>query len=282
MKKQAKATSTINFTRKALRLLAQHCNLDNPESVRAFLVTFNKKDGYKKNLCIAYNSYVKINGLTWNKPQYYTVNKLPKIPSEIKINMIIANASLKLGTALSISKDTGLRPIEVMNLTLKDIDFNNSLVYPQTAKHGSARVLKLKDTTLNMLNKYIARRNIGLNDRLFGNWNSDTYGKWFRVTRNKLAQKIGDNSLKTIRLYDLRHYFATMLYHNTKDILLVKQQLGHKDIENTLIYTQLVNFENNDYFSAVASTIEGATDLIEKGFEYVTDFNGIKLFRKRK
>ncbi len=46
-----------------------------------------------------------------------------------------------------------------MNLTLKDIDLNNGVVYPQTAKHGSARVLKLKNTTLNMLNRYLATRN---------------------------------------------------------------------------------------------------------------------------
>jgi len=31
-----------------------------------------------------------------------------------------------------------------------------------------------------------------------------------------------------------------MLYHKTRDILYVKQQLGHRNIENTMIYTQLI------------------------------------------
>jgi integrase len=89
-------------------------------------------------------------------------------------------------------------------------------------------------------------------------------------------------ALKGIRLYALRHFYATMLYHRTKDILFVKQQLGHKKIENTLIYTQLVNFESEDYTSAVAKNVNEAQKLVESGFEFVTTFDNIMLFRKRK
>ena len=73
-----------------------------------------------------------------------------------------------------------------------------------------------------------------------------------------------------------------MEYHRTKDILHVMQLLGHKNIKNTLIYTQLVNFKDNEYVCKIAKTLEEATKLIEAGFEYVTDMNGYKLFRKRK
>jgi len=34
--------------------------------------------------------------------------------------------------------------------------------------------------------------------------------------------------------------------------------LGHRRIENTLIYTQLVEFETDDYHSATAETAEEA------------------------
>ena len=60
------------------------------------------------------------------------------------------------------------------------------------------------------------------------------------------------------------------------------EMLGHRDIKTTLIYTQIIHFENDDYHSAVAKTIEEARNLIEAGFEYVTEFDGVKLFRKRK
>ena len=59
--------------------------------------------------------------------------------------------------------------------------------------------------------------------------------------------------------------------------------LGHKRIQNTLIYTQLVNFQGEDeYICKAASTIEEAKQLIEAGFEYICDIEGVKLFRKRK
>jgi len=74
-----------------------------------------------------------------------------------------------------------------------------------------------------------------------------------------------------------------MLYHRTKDILLVKDRLGHRNINNTLVYTHLVNFsENEEFYSATAKTVEEAAKLVEQGFDYVTDVDGVKLFRKRK
>jgi hypothetical protein len=73
-----------------------------------------------------------------------------------------------------------------------------------------------------------------------------------------------------------------MLYYKTKDILYVKQQMGHSKIETTLIYTQLVNFKEDEYHSAIAKTVQEAQKLIESGFEYVCEIDGVKLFRKRK
>jgi len=268
---------------KCLRVLARNCDLEKPESVRTFIATFDRKNSYKKQLCFAYDNYVKIHGLTWDKPKYFVASKMPKIPQEAKINCIIANASSKLATAIAMSKDTGLRPIELMNLKLRNLDLQKGAVYPETAKHGSPRVLKLQNSTLNMLNKHLANVNIGLNDKIFGWWNSDSYGRLFRHTRNKVAKKMSDLSIKSIRLYDLRHFFATMTYHRTKDILFVKQQMGHKKIDTTLIYTQLLQFEKDDnYTCKVAQNVEQATDLIENGFEYVTEMDGLKLFKKRK
>ncbi len=76
-----------------------------------------------------------------------------------------------------------------------------------------------------------------------------------------------------------------MEYHRTKDILHVMQTLGHKNIKNTLIYVQLAEelFKGEiDYISKVAKTENEACLLIEAGFEFVCDFNGNKLFKKRK
>ena len=72
-----------------------------------------------------------------------------------------------------------------------------------------------------------------------------------------------------------------MEYHRTKDILHVKELLGRKSIQNTLIYTYLVNFEDDQFTCRVAKTVQEAKELIEAGFDYVTEMDCVKLFGKR-
>ena len=78
-----------------------------------------------------------------------------------------------------------------------------------------------------------------------------------------------------------------MKYHRNKDILHIKRLLGYKQIQNNMVYINLENFvfndKRNDGFtvSVVKNVIE-ACKLIESSFDYVTDMDGQKLFRKRK
>ncbi len=198
--------------------------------------------------------------------------------------MIIAESGRVLATKLTLSKETGLRPIEVHTLKVKDIDFEQRLIYPTTAKNGASRTLRISDNLASLLKAHITRYNLKPSDNVFRG-TEEHYGDEFREVRDRLAKKLHNHSLRTIRLYDFRHYFATMLYHKTKDILLVKQQLGHKSINNTLIYIDLeatLYNTKDEYTCKVARTIDEATKLIENGFQYVTEMDGLKLFRKRK
>jgi site-specific recombinase XerD len=108
-------------------------------------------------------------------------------------------------------------------------------------------------------------------------------GEQWRKIRNRLAQKLNEPQLKAIPLRNLRHHYATMLYDKTKDIVLVMQKLGHKKINTTMFYTQLVTFnEEDEYTVKTATNIKEATDLLEHGFTYIQEIDGIKLYRKRK
>jgi len=80
----------------------------------------------------------------------------------------------------------------------------------------------------------------------------------------------------------LRHWKATAEFAKTHNLLHVQQILGHRSLLNTQLYIQLVNTESDDYNSATAKNVEDASKLVEAGFEYVCDYDGIKLFRKRK
>ena len=102
----------------------------------------------------------------------------------------------------------------------------------------------------------------------------------------------GDYTLKIrnprrlkIQFHTLRYWKGTILYHETKDMYYVMQRLGHRNIQNTLLYVQLGEalFQGEcGYISKVAKTEATICTLIEVGFDFVTDLKGSKIFKKRK
>jgi integrase len=281
MKNKAYADSSITSINHMLTLLSKHANLNEPESVERYIASLQRTQTYKANLCKAYQHYCKHYGIEWEVPKYSKEAKLIKIPTNEKLEMLISSAGRILSIKLAFSKETGLRPIELCNLKVKDIDLDQRIVYPTTAKHGAARTIKISTNLTKTLKTYIIRNNLNPNDKLFIQ-DATHYGKDYREMRNNLAKKLNDPTLRTIRLYDFRHFFATTLYHKTRDILFVKQQMGHKNINTTLIYTQLLNLNDDEWTCKTANNVNDATALIEAGFEYVTDMDGLKIFRKRK
>jgi len=58
-----------------------------------------------------------------------------------------------------------------------------------------------------------------------------------------------------------------MTYHKTKDIVYTQKTLGHRNIQNTMVYVHLIDFESDDWVCRAASTLEEATQLLEAGFD---------------
>ncbi len=281
MKKEAYEDSTIKYTAKRLKHLQKNCTLADPEIIKTFVANKKCSNGFKESLIEAYAIYMRSIGQTWKQPFYNRYDKLPKIPTEEKIDMLISNASTRMALFLSMSKDLGTRPIELTWLKVTDINLQNGVTHIIGAKHTVGRVGKLKSNTLEMLKQYILKKQLNANDRLF-QCKSENMSEQYRILRNRLAEKLQDPTFKTIRLYDFRHFKATMEYHKTKDLLYVKTLLGHKDLRTTLRYTQLLNTKEEEYTCRVATNTKEDTELIEAGFEYVTERDGLKIYRKRK
>jgi site-specific recombinase XerC len=117
-------------------------------------------------------------------------------------------------------------------------------------------------------------------DAIFGQ-NSDLTRRNFKQ-RKRISAKLKNARIKQITFHTFRHWKATMEYHKTRDILHVMQLIGHKNINNTLVCTQLIDFRDDDYIARIADSEQEACQLIEVGFEFACDFAGNKLFRKRK
>jgi len=75
-----------------------------------------------------------------------------------------------------------------------------------------------------------------------------------------------------------------MEYHKTKDQLHVQKVLAQRSITSPMMYTQLVNFKEDDYHVKVARNVEESCELVKSGFQYVTGEykDGGKIFKKPK
>jgi integrase len=104
----------------------------------------------------------------------------------------------------------------------------------------------------------------------------------YTLLRKRVAQKTNNPRILKITLTTFRHYGATYLYFQTKNILLVKKLLGHKKIENTIKYTQLAQFKDDEYEETTAPTVEEARKLGKTGWIKYDEFNGIHFYRKPK
>jgi hypothetical protein len=48
------------------------------------------------------------------------------------------------------------------------------------------------------------------------------------------------------------------------------------------VYTQLVTFESDEYHVRTSASLKEDKELIEAGFEPMTERDGVKIYRKRK
>jgi integrase len=281
LKKNGYNPSTINVYNTWLQtLMKRGANLFDGENVKEVIASTSQWcENTKTNVILAYKLFADYIGLKWNPPRHgYIQRKLPFIPLENEIDALIGGAGKKLATILQLLKETGMRIGEAAQLKWRDIDFERMTVSVNTPeKNSNARIFKVSPKLIAMLNMLPKKT-----DKVF---NGEPRG-WrilFLRTRKKLALKLQNPRLLQITFHTIRHWKATMEYHKTKNLLHVQQVLGHKNIQNTMIYTQLLDFEVEDeWHSATAKTVEEAKELIEAGFEYVCDIDGVKLFRKRK
>jgi hypothetical protein len=58
--------------------------------------------------------------------------------------------------------------------------------------------------------------------------------------------------------------------------------LRYKRIENTMKYIHMIQFKDEDYDVATATTVEEVKQLASAGFEKFDEMNGIHVFRRPK
>lgn len=282
MQKQGYKESTIRTRITRLEMLVRRgAKLYDPESVKE-TIALQKTwgDGTKANVVDAYTCFLEKEGLTWKPPRYTRTETIPFIPSEAELNQLIGSCGKVLSTFLQGLKETGADPGELA--AVRSIDINKEariITLNRPVKGHRSRILTVSQELIRRLEAITKDE-----DRIF---DDEQLRRAFYYKRKTTAHKLSNPRLLNITFITFRHWFGTMEYHKTKDILHVQRLLGHKNIQNTLIYidleSKLFNNTSEGFTSRVADNVGEACSLVEAGFEYVTgEYNdGGKIFRKR-
>jgi len=131
---------------------------------------------------------------------------------------------------------TGMRVSECVGINISDVDFKNNGV-KVTRKGGNQTILYFGDEVADALKEYLEERKekavqTGHEDALF----LSLQGKRITVRAvQKMVKKYSQISvkLKNITPHKLRSTYGTSLYHETGDIYLVADVLGHRDVNTT-------------------------------------------------
>jgi integrase len=282
MKKQGRKPTSINtYTRYLNDLLTNGVDIQDPEAVKDFLARAPWKDASKHTLCHIYSTYLKSQNRRWEQPSYHPQRKLPFIPTQEEIDQLIAASGKKLAAALQTAKETAMRIGEISKLKWTDIDFEKDIILCNNSeKNCNPGIYNVSPKLISMLNTIPRKK-----EYIFGPspYNLRTL---LNSARKTIMRKLCEPRLTAIGFHTLRHWKATTLYHETKNPLLVKEFLRHKNMDSTLLYIQLekaLYHEKNDSFEVMAVKDPAEIkSMLEVGFEYVCQKDDLVFLRKRK
>jgi integrase len=257
-------------------LINKGADIYDPENVKETIALQKWKDGVKMQTCYAYDALTKMLKLTWTMPKYRQGEAYPFIPDEKELDaLILGSRSKRMSAYLQTLKETMADPTEA--LRIKWIDMNDNVItINRPVKGHYPRQVEVSNSLISTLNA------LPKTSELIFPTTYQAIARSYYTMRKTVAFKLNNPRILKISLVTFRHWGATMVYFRTNKILLVKKLLGHKNIQNTMKYTQLVEFKDSDYDVTAATTVEEAKKLGEAGFEKYDEFNGIHLYRKPK
>ncbi|MHC2995369.1 MAG: tyrosine recombinase XerC [Candidatus Atribacteria bacterium] len=147
---------------------------------------------------------------------------------------------------LEVLYGTGIRVGELINLNIRDIDFNEKIIRV-FGKGSKERILPLGNPSIRAIQEYLENNNlfnknkfIKMNDKdaLFLNrFGGRLTARSIRRIITKYMKMAGLN--KKLSPHVLRHSFATHLLGGGADLRSVQELLGHKSLSTTQIYTHI-------------------------------------------
>ncbi len=184
--------------------------------------------------------------------------KLPVVLNDDERRVLLRQANVRYITGqrnrvmLQLMCNLGLRLAEVINLRWDDIDFLSEVLMIREGKGMKDRTLYIKHnnwrgeddkgalqgwktrqaTTLGWLPEYV------FTTTSKGSQGKQLQPRYVQDMITRYTKRAGIT--KRISPHTLRHTFATDFYRRTKDIVVVKNTLGHSNIATSMIYVHMI------------------------------------------
>lgn len=175
--------------------------------------------------------------------------ELPRYFNKQEIETILINSEdrPKDHLLMSVLWNTGARISEALRIRTKDIDFYGKAIRITTLKRKqfTERVLPLQGHLAGLLGAHIAARRIQRDNLLF----DFTRQRAYQIV-NEVILRVGLDEERA-HPHTFRHSFAVHCVLSGVPILVLKEWLGHSNIQNTLIYLKVLGSDTRHFYDAV-------------------------------
>lgn len=234
---------------------------DEKESRKTFLTRCRLIKNLGKFLkCIGEDAYIMSDNLGYEQrnftPYMMTDQELHDLFFEI--DHTVDNDTLVpyiLSTSFRLIYTCGLRPNESRNLRRKDVNLSTGEIKICKTKNNKERMIVMSSDMLELAKNYILLRDISYpnSEYLFPDPNGNPYPSiWYQRHLTKTFSKIHPDTKKDdlprIRVYDLRHRFASATLMNWINngtdlhsrLPYLQTYMGHKNLFSTAYYIHLL------------------------------------------
>lgn len=196
----------------------------------------NQKMGYLRVVLQEMEEDGYIEMIKFPKPRPTKNTKVHYLTKDMELELLNYFLNNQQGRAYSIVScliDLGCRVNELLSLEKRFVDFDNNQINFNERKNDKAVAVPMTKRVIVIMQSFSMGKKP--TDKLFGRINYSKLNAIWQKARKDLGY--ADKKFYTIHL--CRHTCGSRLAQRGVPILLIKDWLGHEDIENTMIYAHL-------------------------------------------